>query len=174
MFKERFVIDSNVFINSKNFYYNFGYCKIFWDLLLELHKKGLVYSINSVKNELKNGNDEIVDWINNEVPSSFFVPEFSSITWSSNYSTLMKWANSTTCKFTDKAKMDFADMSKADAFLIAEAMTSGNSIITFEAFDPNNPRKRVLIPNAARAHGVRTLTLYEFLPIFAHNNFTCK
>lgn len=76
MFKERFVIDSNVFINSKNFYYNFGYCKIFWDLLLELHKKGLVYSINSVKNELKNGNDEIVDWINNEVPSSFLFLNF--------------------------------------------------------------------------------------------------
>ncbi|MEJ3975705.1 MULTISPECIES: DUF4411 family protein [Providencia] len=174
MLNSRFLIDTNVFINSKNFYYNFGYCKIFWDLLLELHKKNIVYSINSVKNEINSGNDEIVDWINDEVPNTFFSPEFSSPAWGVNYSTLMNWANSKICGFTDKAKMDFADQTKADAFLIAEAMTSGNSIITFESFDPNNPKKRVLIPNAARAHGVRTLTLYEFLPLFAHNNFTCK
>nr|WP_263974653.1 DUF4411 family protein [Morganella morganii] len=71
MLNRRFLIDSNVFINSKNFYYNFGYCKIFWDLLLTLHQKGIVYSISCVKNELNSGNDEIVDWIKNEVPDSF-------------------------------------------------------------------------------------------------------
>lgn len=172
MLNRRFLIDSNVFINSKNFYYNFGYCKIFWDLLLTLHQKGIVYSISCVKNELNSGNDEIVDWIKNEVPDSFFVPEFSSTSWIVNYSTIMNRAQS--FGFTEKAKLDFADPKKADAFLIAEAMTSGNSIVTFESFDPNNPRKRVLIPNAAKAHGVETMTLYEFLPLFAHNNFTCK
>ncbi|MCL7133605.1 DUF4411 family protein, partial [Escherichia coli] len=56
MLNRRFLIDSNVFINSKNFYYNFGYCKIFWDLLLTLHQKGIVYSISCVKNELNSGN----------------------------------------------------------------------------------------------------------------------
>lgn len=45
----KFLIDSNVFIEAKNFAYNFHYCKIFWDFLLALHGKGLVYSINAVK-----------------------------------------------------------------------------------------------------------------------------
>nr|WP_024183895.1 DUF4411 family protein [Escherichia coli] len=45
----KFLIDSNVFIEAKNFAYNFNYCKIFWDFLLALHINGLIYSINAVK-----------------------------------------------------------------------------------------------------------------------------
>ncbi|HDC4648581.1 TPA: DUF4411 family protein, partial [Enterobacter kobei] len=48
----KFLVDSNVFIEAKNFAYNFNYCKLFWDFLLALHSKGLVYSINAVKKEL--------------------------------------------------------------------------------------------------------------------------
>lgn len=46
---ERFLIDANIFITAKNNFYQFSFAQNFWDLLLELHRKGIVYSIKAVK-----------------------------------------------------------------------------------------------------------------------------
>ncbi|MBT0726796.1 DUF4411 family protein [Rosenbergiella australiborealis] len=165
----KFLIDSNVFIEAKNFAYNFDYCKIFWDFLIALHNRGVVYSINAVKKELCVKKDPLYHWVNNELPSSFFENEISSI---SNYSKLMNWAN--TLDVHVKAKVDFASTEKADAFLIAHAMTHDFTIITHEKPSGGMPKKRIMIPDAAAIHGVKTLTLYEFLPSFAANNFSIK
>ncbi|SES92652.1 protein of unknown function [Thorsellia anophelis DSM 18579] len=59
----KYLIDSNIFIQSKNFEYRFEYCRIFWDLLVKLHEKGIVYSINAVKEELLQKDDDLSDWI---------------------------------------------------------------------------------------------------------------
>lgn len=167
MFQERFLIDSNVFINAKYFHYNFNYCKMFWDYLISLHNNGVVFTINSVKRELLAKPDEIATWIENEVPSSFFQDEMSSM---SNYAKLMNWAH--TLDVSDKAKEDFASDNKADAFLIAHAMTHNFSIISHEK-SQLGAKKRIMIPNAADVHGVKTLTIYEFLSAHSGQNFTC-
>ncbi|MEG6143063.1 DUF4411 family protein, partial [Enterobacter kobei] len=121
----KFLVDSNVFIEAKNFAYNFNYCKLFWDFLLALHSKGLVYSINAVKKELCAKEDPLCKWVKEELPPSFFESEVSSIT---NYAKLINW--SMTLDVTEKARTDFASQDKADAFLIAHAMTHGFTIIT--------------------------------------------
>lgn len=135
MNSDRFLIDSNVFIEAKYFHYNFNYCRKFWDFILELHKTGLVYSINAVKKELIRKEDELCLWVKNEVPDSFFEDEASSI---GNYAKLMVWSQN--LNVHDKAKEDFADISKADAFLIAHAMTHKMSLITQEK-NRQGPRK---------------------------------
>ena len=163
----RFLIDSNVFINAKYFHYNFKYCKVFWDLLIALHNKGLVFSINSVKKELMAKPDEIADWVQNEVPLSFFEDENTSI---KSYAVLMNWAQG--LNVDKKAKDDFASADKADAFLIAHAMTHGFTIITHEKSSPG-AKKRIMIPNAADDHGIKTISIYEFLAIYSGQNFTC-
>lgn len=165
--KQQFLIDSNVFINAKYFHYNFNYCKMFWDYLVDLHKNDIVFTINSVKKELMAKPDEISHWINHEVPASFFLDEMSSM---ANYAKLMNWSQK--LDVIDKAKEDFASQSKADAFLIAHAMTHNFSIITHERSQPG-AKKRIMIPNAADAHGVNTLTIYEFLSTYSGQNFTC-
>jgi len=167
IYKEKFLIDSNVFINAKYFHYNFNYCKIFWDYLLNLHNNGVVYTVNTVKRELLAKPDDIASWIEKEVPSSFFQDEMTSM---GSYATLMNWAH--TLDVNDKAKEDFASEHKADAFLIAHAMTHHFSIITHEK-SQSGAKKRIMIPNAAEAHGVKTLTLYEFLSTHSGQNFTC-
>lgn len=136
----RFLIDSNIFINSKNYAYRFEYCEMFWDFLLKLHKKGIVYSINAVKKELLAKNDELSDWIKNTVPDTFFEDEMSSII---SYGTLMEWAQNQ--DVLEKAKTDFANQSKADAFLIAHAMENNYTIVTNEIFSPG-AKKRIMIP----------------------------
>ncbi|MCF1288557.1 DUF4411 family protein [Enterobacter kobei] len=75
---------------------------------------------------------------------------------------------------TEKARTDFASQDKADAFLIAHAMTHGFTIITHERPSGGAPKKRIMIPDAAAIHGVKTLTLYEFLPSYASHNFSIK
>lgn len=167
MIKEQFLIDSNVFINAKYFHYNFKYCKIFWDYLLKLHDNNVVFTINSVKRELLAKPDEIASWIETEVPPSFFQDEMMSM---GSYAKLMNWAQ--TQDVSEKAKEDFASNSKADAFLIAHAMANNFTIITHEKSQAG-AKKRIMIPNAAEAHGVKTLTLYEFLSTHSGQNFTC-
>lgn len=167
IYKERFLIDSNVLINAKYFHYNFSYCKIFWDYLLNLHGNGVVFTVNSVKRELLAKPDEIANWIETEVPSSFFQDEMSSM---GSYAQLMNWAH--TLDVSDKAKEDFASETKADAFLIAHAMTHDFAIITHEKSSPG-AKNRIMIPNAAVAHGIKTLTIYEFLSTHSGQNFTC-
>lgn len=168
MSSERFLIDSNVFIEAKYFHYNFNYCRIFWDFILDLHSKGLVYSINAVRKELTIKDDELSDWVKNEVPSGFFEDENTSF---NSYAQLMTWSQS--LDVHEKAKIDFADITKADAFLIAHAMSHNMSIITHEAEKPG-AKRRILIPNAAKAQGVKTITLFEFLAIYSGQNFTIK
>lgn len=165
----KFLVDSNVFIEAKNFAYNFNYCKLFWDFLLALHSKGLVYSINAVKKELCAKEDPLCKWVKEELPPSFFESEVSSIT---NYAKLINW--SMTLDVTEKARTDFASQDKADAFLIAHAMTHGFTIVTHERPSGGAPKKRIMIPDAAATHGVKTLTLYEFLPSYASHNFSIK
>lgn len=167
MTHDRFLIDSNVFINAKYFHYNFNYCKMFWDYLIQLNKKDVIFSINSVKKELLAKPDEISTWINNEVPVSFFQDENTSMR---NYGVLMNWAQA--LDVSDKAKEDFASQTKADAFLIAHAMTHGFSIISHEK-SQEGAKKRIMIPNAAKAHGVETLTIYDFLSRYSGQNFSC-
>lgn len=166
--EDRFLLDSNIFIDSKNFAYRFEYCQMFWDFLLKLHNKKIVYSINAVKKELLFKTDELSYWIKNTVPSSFFEDEMSSIDC---YGTLMNWAQNQ--KVTEKAKTDFANPDKADAFLIAHAMKNNYVIVTGEKFD-ENVKKRIMIPNAANAHNVRTITLFDFLISYAGHNFSLK
>ncbi|EPQ7202393.1 MULTISPECIES: DUF4411 family protein [Providencia] len=168
MNSDRFLIDSNVFIEAKYFHYNFNYCRKFWDFILELHKAGLVYSINAVKKELIRKEDELCLWVKNEVPDSFFEDEASSM---GNYAKLMVWSQN--LNVHDKAKEDFADISKADAFLIAHAMTHKMSLITQEK-EQAGAKKRILIPNAAKENGVKTLTIYEFLARYSGQNFSIK
>lgn len=163
----RFLIDSNVFINAKYFHYNFRYCRMFWDYLLALHERGIVCTTGTVRKELLVKDDELSEWILKETPPSFFEDESSSMR---AYGALMNWSQG--LNVSDKAKEDFASQTKADAFLIAHAMTHGFSIITHER-RMSGAKNRIMIPNAAEAHGVITLTLYEFLANFSGQNFTC-
>lgn len=98
----------------------------------------------------------------------FFEDEASSI---GNYAKLMVWSQN--LNVHDKAKEDFADISKADAFLIAHAMTHKMSLITQEK-EQAGAKKRILIPNAAKENGVKTLTIYEFLARYSGQNFSIK
>ncbi len=89
-----------------------------------------------------------------------------------SYSKIMVWLNSNK-HYTPQAKNEFARADIADAFLIAVAKTYSYTIVTQEQSNPE-AKRRVLIPDAAKAFDVKTLTIYDLLSLHAKGNFSLK
>ncbi|MFD2724515.1 DUF4411 family protein [Ignatzschineria indica] len=48
----KYLLDSNIFIQSKNLHYRFSFCGNFWILLQDMHATGMVFTVKVVKQEL--------------------------------------------------------------------------------------------------------------------------
>ncbi len=164
----RYLLDSNVFIQSSNLEYRFAFCSSFWGLLIDLHRQGRVFSILSVKKELTKKDDELARWIK-LLPDTFFLDERMHA--QAKYAYLMNWAM-TNPQFNDNAKQKFAS-EHADPWLVAYAATKNMTIITHEVYDPYI-KKAIKIPNAAKELGVICIMLYDFLELVSENNFQIK
>ncbi len=57
-----FLIDANILIEAKNRYYAFDLAPGFWDWLEGAYRQDLVCSIEAVRDELLQGNDELAEW----------------------------------------------------------------------------------------------------------------
>ncbi len=145
----RYLIDSNVFIQAKNFHYRFEFCIGFWQWLQHAHQAGLVYSIDRVHRELNDGyvDDPVRVWANT-LPKSFFIPDTKDGIVMQAYRQVMQW-NVSNRHYTQQARDEFARFDKADAFLIAVAKAHGFIVVTHELSNPKAQR-RVLIPDAAK------------------------
>lgn len=55
---ERYLLDTNIFINAKDNYYNPEIIPAFWQWILAGHQQGCFYSIDKVCAELKKGKEE--------------------------------------------------------------------------------------------------------------------
>lgn len=165
----KFLIDTNVFIQAKNFHYKFCFCKGFWDLILDLHEKQILYSIKSVFDELTdNNNDELAIWINNNIPESFWLNHYQAY---HTYSKIINWANNQ--NFTSKAIQEFAREEKADAWLVAYAVEHDFSIISQEKSNPLS-KKKIYLADVSREFTIPYFTIYEFLTEYTEPDFCYK
>ncbi|WP_243038719.1 DUF4411 family protein [Dyella sedimenti] len=164
------MLDANVLIQAKNFHYRFEFCAGFWTWLEDCHGNGLVFSVNKVKSEICAGkpDDAARVWCQS-LPSTFFIPDDADAAVMANYAKLMNWAASTP-QYTDKARAEFADGKNADPFLVATAMTHGHIVVSHESVSPA-AQKRIPLPNAASAHGVKTISVFDLLSKHAHPTF---
>ncbi|MDP3010945.1 MAG: DUF4411 family protein [Methylococcales bacterium] len=170
----RYLIDANIFIQAKNLHYRFEFCQGFWDWLIQAHQAGIIFSIDKVKMELKNGRDDdpVKNWMIDSSLNNFFLPDTRDSSVMSSYGQIMSWLASDT-HYTQPAKNEFARFDVADAFLIAVAKTYDYTIVTHEQSRPE-AKKRVLIPDAANAFGIRTIMIYDLLSEHAEGNFALK
>lgn len=158
-----YLLDANVFIQAKNSYYAFPICPGFWASLLGHHKPGRLCSIDYVRQELLRLNDELADWVKDEVPAEYFcstqVDEVRA-----KYRKIIIWSQRNP-QFTDPAKADFA--ASADGWLVAYAWTNNMVIVTQEQLRPD-VKIRIPIPNVCKEFGVRytdTFLMLEALRI---------
>lgn len=165
-----YLFDSNVFIQAKTLHYQFGFCQGFWDWISRGHGAGLFFSSKKVLAELNRGNetDEARRWAG-DAPNGFFLDDASVPDVMTHYGHIMNWAYASN-HFLPQAKEEFAREDEADAFLIALAAQRGWTIVTHEKSNPDK-RNRILIPDAAIAHGVPTIIIYDLLRQKARSTF---
>lgn len=164
----RYLLDSNIFIQSFNLSYRPSFCSAFWDLLRTLHLAGRVFSISSVKKELVYKDDDLANLVLT-LPDTFFLNE--KIIGQPNYTSLMNWAM-VNPQFTDGAKIKFAS-DHADPWLVAYAAQENMIIVTQESYN-QNIKTSIKIPNAAEQLDVKWIGLFDFLDSVCENNFQMK
>lgn len=166
----RYLFDSDVLINAKNFHYNPKFCPEFWDWIVAGHNAGLMFSIDKVRDELLNGkkDDPLYGWAKADALEKFFL---NSKPATAKWSQLSQWANDPKRGYFEAAKVKFLDDDSADAWLIAVAAHEGDfRIITNEVHRPESKRD-IKLPDAAAALGVKTIALHEVLALHARPGF---
>ncbi|HET6505608.1 MAG TPA: DUF4411 family protein [Baekduia sp.] len=150
-----YLLDSNVFMQAKNQHYGFDFCPAFWDWLDVANAAGRVASVVKVGDELKAGGDELVGWASART-AFFFEPDDGVIT---SARVLSGWAMGAS-QYTGAARNEF--LASADYYLVAHAHAQGHVVVTHEIAAPNS-QKRIKIPDACNALGVRCINPFAML-----------
>ncbi len=149
-----YLLDTNVFIESRRRWYGFDFAPGFWDWLDDAHARGVIYSIEKVKGEVLAGDDELVDWVKDR-PTMFLRPDDQVV---SKLREVGQWAEG--AHYTQAAVNEFLDA--ADSYLVAHAHAKGETIVvTHER--PNNSPNTVKIPEACDAFHVAYLDTFQML-----------
>ncbi|HEX4145545.1 MAG TPA: DUF4411 family protein [Pirellulales bacterium] len=139
---DQYVLDANAFIEAKDRYYGFDICPGFWSSLVTQHESKRIFSIDRIKNELNEHNDQVKKWIVERVPGSFFKKTEDQAVIG-KFQEMVNWVYSQP-QFGDPAKAEFASV--ADGWVVAYAAVYGLVVVTHEQYAPDAKRK-VPIPN---------------------------
>lgn len=153
----RYVLDANVFIEAKKRYYAFDLCPAFWDRLISLHDEGRILSIDHVKKELLQGNDELSKWTQSVKDSFFASSDDPAVV--AEFKQVMEWVQGNP-QFTAPAKAAFARA--ADGWLAAFAHANDLVVATDEVYKPD-VRKKVPLPNVCKQIGVPYIDTFGML-----------
>ncbi len=152
-----YLLDSNIFIQAKNFYYSFDICPGFWDWMDHAVSKCDVRSIIKIYDELADGNDELATWIKDRKGDGRFLGV-------SDAPTQMAFREIAAAvqrgSYHDAAKANF--LAKADPWLIAKARVTGAIIVTHEKASAD-AKKRIPIPNICDAFSVSHIDTFTLL-----------
>ena len=150
----KYLLDANVFITAKNFYYGFDFCAAFWDWIYQKNNTGKVFSIEKVGDELKSGNDDLSIWAKNLGDAFFIRPDkkiLPSLTDISEWIQEQGYDRGAIYEFTQSA----------DYYLIAHANAHSLTVVTHEA--PGGSRKKVKIPDICIGMGIKCVTTFAML-----------
>lgn len=142
------LLDANVFIEAKNRYYSFDLVPVFWTWLEDQAEAGDIASTDMIYDELKDGGDDLAQWVKDRRDLIFHVPS-SSQAVAKAVARLGTWAQSENYK--PHVLADFMD--GADPFLVGAALETGSILVTQET-PAGASRKQVKIPDACRHLGV--------------------
>lgn len=149
-----YLLDANVFIQGKNLHYGLDFCPAFWDWLIAGNQNGRVFSIEKVGDELASGADELSVWAAQRGEGFFVKPDVAVLPALGQVSA---WA--TGQSYDPAAVSTFLQV--ADFYLVAHALAYKHAVVTHEI--PSDSRKRIKIPTACIALGVKCVTPWEML-----------
>ena len=147
-----YLLDSSTLIDAKNRYYGFGICPGFWQWLCRANAQGLVMSIDRVRDELMQRQDDLTKWCKNRKP--FFVDTEDGKTVDSQR-ILAGWVNGS---YSSAAQSVF--FRAADFTLVAHAHAHKHTAVTGEVAAYG---AQVKIPNACKELAVPHVTVFQML-----------
>lgn len=153
----RFIIDSNILIESHRLDYDFDICPGFWDLMNKAFEAGIVIGHKKVLDELLGNEDALSEWLAG-IDKDCFPKETEEEL--DIYLQLSKWARSR--EFTGAAIEEFETISYADPWICAKAKQLGVTLVTQEVSEPK-AKARVKLPDACIAIGVNYCNKYVML-----------
>lgn len=152
----KYVLDSNVFIESAKNYYAFDIAPKFWLALIEQHENNRLISIERVKEEIDKGKDQLKDWSSENTDIFQSSKELSVV---KEFSKIMQWVNDSK-HYTRAAKDEFANI--ADGWLVAYAKAENLKVVTMEVSDPK-AKSKVPIPIICREFQVSCCNTFQML-----------
>ena len=162
-----YLLDSNIFIEAKNFYYKFSFCPAFWDWLIKKNEKKDVLSVEAVYDEMKDAKDDLSDWVKKEKEVFFLKPTEDVLTSLGKVSEhIIKNLK------TDQGQKDVF-LNSGDIYLIAQALTDRNQyiIVTHEKYAPKDKRRgKIKIPNVCEELGIEYIDFFKMLEIELKND----
>jgi len=76
-----YVVDTNFFIQAHRMNYPLDVVVSFWEQVKDLAEKGLIVSLDKVKKEIYQGQDELKAWCDEYLPEDFFKDSSRHIYW---------------------------------------------------------------------------------------------
>ncbi|HZR77006.1 DUF4411 family protein [Bradyrhizobium sp.] len=153
-----YLLDANIFIEAHKRYYAFDICPGYWTALLSHHNGAHLRSIDRVRDELISQADALSQWIQQQVPASFFAATGDRQV-TEVFSNVVAWVQNK-AQYLPAAKTAFA--AGADGWLVAYARVHGLIVATDEVQNPGI-RRRVPIPNVCDAFGVDCIDTFNML-----------
>ncbi len=154
-----YLVDSNFFIQAHRSSYPFDVAESFWTKFKELAINGRIVSIDKVKEEIYNSEDDLKVWCEDNLPDNFFLDfTYEAL---NKYKEVCQWAQNNE-QYKPTAKETFMDQNRADAFLVAFASTNivNWTVVTQEVSAPNS-KSNIKLPDACRIKGVSYVNTIE-------------
>jgi hypothetical protein len=121
-----YLVDSNTFMEAARLYYSFDLAPGFWEWLVSESMRESIGSVEAVKEEITAGEGDLVDWAQDEAAADFWRPVTAATVEAA--AALAQWAAEPGHAYTQAAVDEF--LSKADFWIVAEAMATGSTVVT--------------------------------------------
>lgn len=159
-----FLIDSSALMTPYKSYYPFDIAPSFWDQIKGNIESGNIAVLDVVKDEVEKGDDDLSKWIKELSISEFIDHRQTSIL--ARYSDILSYIQ--TCGFyKPHALTEWANANVADPWLIAAAIETGYTIVTFESsagvLSKKNPSVRCKIPDICDVFHVKYENLFTMM-----------
>ena len=154
-----YVVDSNFFIQAHRANYPLDVATSFWGKVKQLAEQKKIISIDKVKKEIYDHQDDLKTWCENNLPDDFFKETKGVV---ASYGQIVSWANSKNQHYYATAISEFLHADEAGAWLVtfAHADRANRIIVTHEKSQPDRKNK-VKIPEACAPFGINYVDTIE-------------
>jgi Domain of unknown function (DUF4411) len=149
-------LDTNVFIEAKNTYYQFARVPKFWAFLSEQLTKGEIKCCKEVYDELLRGKDDLAKWVKSRKGNGMCVQSEPEVF--GHYQKICDWAirNHTLAQAEEFC-------TSADGWVVAYAKHFSGTVVTQES---RSRKKKVRIPLVCREFQVNCIDTFGLLDKF--------